>query len=497
MAVAAMVVAPVIFVAVGVANAVPSTLGPCAGDLTGTTFTLTADCATTAPVIVTAGITTVSGAGPGAPTGGFTISASDTPSAQWNGAILQIPPGRTVTVENLTVSGPATGFSISTNANFVVYGILFNDSSGTVNNVTVEHIWQQPNASGAPSPNTGTAIRSEGPTAGRTVTITNTTVFDYQKNGIDGRGAMTMNLSGNTIGPPANLEGFIAANGIVYLGGASGTATNNTIQGSGDQQLPGPPGGGTNASAVLLWGATGVTIDHNIITGAKTDIGVAVTDGNGDGTGTPSTNITISFNQIGRTSPDAPDPTGHGIDVLHPPSSATLICNTFTNWNANVVGAVQMSCTTLPNGTECTTYSANIFTVQGGTPPFTWSVSSGSLPPGLTMAPADGSITGSNPTAGTFNFTVMVSDSSEPTLTATQPQTITITPCAAATTTVPPTEPPSTAAPTTAPSVAPTMPATLPPTGSESRAPLYVGAVLFVLGALVVTVTTRRRARQS
>ena len=29
------------------ANAVPSTLGPCVGDLTGSTFTLTADCDTT------------------------------------------------------------------------------------------------------------------------------------------------------------------------------------------------------------------------------------------------------------------------------------------------------------------------------------------------------------------------------------------------------------------------------------------------------------------
>jgi CSLREA domain-containing protein len=66
----------------------------------------------------------------------------------------------------------------------------------------------------------------------------------------------------------------------------------------------------------------------------------------------------------------------------------------------------------------------------------------------------------------------------------------------AAAPTTPPTEPPTTA-PTTTPSVAPTMPATLPPTGSGSGAPLYLGIVLFVLGAFVVTVTTRRRATRS
>jgi LPXTG-motif cell wall-anchored protein len=172
-----------------------------------------------------------------------------------------------------------------------------------------------------------------------------------------------------------------------------------------------------------------------------------------------------------------------------------LICNTFNNWNTNILGAVQMACTALPNGTECTTYSANIFTVEGGTPPFTWSVSGGSLPPGLTMSPTDGSITGMGG-VGTFTFTVMVTDSSSPPLSAAQDQTITITPCAAPPTTTPPTEPP-TAAPTTTPSVAPTEAGTLPATGSSSGAPLYVGIVLFVLGAFVVTVTTRRRANRS
>ena len=31
----------------------------------------------------------------------------------------------------------------------------------------------------------------------------------------------------------------------------------------------------------------------------------------------------------------------------------------------------------LPNGTECITYSADTFSVQGGTAPFTWSASRG------------------------------------------------------------------------------------------------------------------------
>ena len=128
----------------------------------------------------------------------------------------------------------------------VLYGIYFNDASGSVNNVTVEHIWQQPNASNAPSCGTGTGIRAENPSAPRTVTITNSTVVDYQKNGIDGRGGMmTMDVSGSSIGPPNNQEGLIAANGLVYVSGATGTGIKYSKHGCAENDGPGPPRGGS------------------------------------------------------------------------------------------------------------------------------------------------------------------------------------------------------------------------------------------------------------
>jgi hypothetical protein len=349
-----------------------------------------------------------------------------------------------VNIENLTVSGPVGGFSISTISTNVVYGILFNDSSGTVNNVTVEHIWQQPNASGAPSPNTGTAIRAEGSTAGRTLTITNTKVLDYQKNGIDGRGSMTLNVSASTIGPPHSLPGFIAPNGLVYVNGAGGTASGNTIFGAGDQ-APNPGGstaGSADGTGVLLFGATNVTITKNTITSDPstpgTDIGISVTEG-----ATGSAGITISFNHITRAGPDHPnDPTGTGIAVcsshttplvvqvcgpLDNLSSATLICNTFSNWitGRNIVGALQISCTPIPDPPCGQPYSSSVLTVQGGVAPYTWSVVD-PLPPGLSMAPSSGTISGTPTTAGTFHFTAHVTDSSAPPLSATQAASITV-----------------------------------------------------------------------
>jgi hypothetical protein len=65
----------------------------------------------------------------------------------------------------------------------------------------------------------------------------------------------------------------------------------------------------------------------------------------------------------------------------------------------------------LPNGTVGTSYTATL-TVTGGTAPHTFAVSSGSgpLPAGLDLL-SNGTITGVPVASGTFNFTVVVTDS--------------------------------------------------------------------------------------
>jgi Putative Ig domain len=72
---------------------------------------------------------------------------------------------------------------------------------------------------------------------------------------------------------------------------------------------------------------------------------------------------------------------------------------------------------TLPSGTVNTGYS-NSMTATGGTPAYTWSIASGSLPPGLTLAATSGTISGTPTTSGTYNFTATVSDNSSPVQTA-------------------------------------------------------------------------------
>jgi hypothetical protein len=64
----------------------------------------------------------------------------------------------------------------------------------------------------------------------------------------------------------------------------------------------------------------------------------------------------------------------------------------------------------LPTGTVGTAYSQTL-QASGGIAPYTWSVSSGTLPAGLSLATSTGVVSGTPTTAASANFTVEVKDS--------------------------------------------------------------------------------------
>ena len=71
---------------------------------------------------------------------------------------------------------------------------------------------------------------------------------------------------------------------------------------------------------------------------------------------------------------------------------------------------VTISTSSLSGGTVGQAYSETI-AASGGTPPFAWTLDSGSLPAGLALNASTGAVTGTPTTVGTATFTARVTDS--------------------------------------------------------------------------------------
>ena len=78
---------------------------------------------------------------------------------------------------------------------------------------------------------------------------------------------------------------------------------------------------------------------------------------------------------------------------------------------------LQVTTSSLPAATGGVPYSATL-TAHGGVKPYTWSVTSGSLPPGMTLDSFTGVISGTSDVTGTYQFMVTVKDSEYPRMTA-------------------------------------------------------------------------------
>lgn len=104
-----------------------------------------------------------------------------------------------------------------------------------------------------------------------------------------------------------------------------------------------------------------------------------------------------------------------------------LVCSVTLTVGASVASAGLQVATDVPPAQVGGAY-ADQFSVSGGTAPYTWSLGSGSaLPAGLSLSPS-GLLSGTPTAAGPVMFTVDVTDSSSPVLTAAQPLGLLVAP---------------------------------------------------------------------
>jgi hypothetical protein len=86
-----------------------------------------------------------------------------------------------------------------------------------------------------------------------------------------------------------------------------------------------------------------------------------------------------------------------------------IICTACGSPSTDTGGQVTIATSTLPVGTVGSTYSYSI-PATGGTPPYVWSLSSGTLPAGLGLT-TKGNIHGTLVASGATTFTIAVQDS--------------------------------------------------------------------------------------
>ncbi|MFN4257951.1 MAG: beta strand repeat-containing protein [Gemmataceae bacterium] len=295
-----------------------------------------------------------------------------------------------ITISDSTIASNSVITASSTNGNG---GGLYNTTSSTyvISNSTI---------SGNLANNLGGGIHNT--SSGGTISITHSTITGNRANANDsdpppttggggirrvGGGAITLHntiVAGNFLGSgttPNDLSGSFS--GTFNLIGDAGTAgglshggTNGNIVGDGST--------GTLVTSTILNTTLanngGPTRTHALVTGS-----LAIDAGN------PAFTPPPNFDQRGTGFPRV--------------SGGRLDIGAF-----ELAPAFAITTTSLPNGTYGTAYSQTIETVNGS-PPLSFSISAGALPNGLTLAAATGQISGTPTAAGSFTFTVSVTDS--------------------------------------------------------------------------------------
>jgi Putative Ig domain len=171
------------------------------------------------------------------------------------------------------------------------------------------------------------------------------------------------------------------------------------------------PGGTQNTAYSAMLAATGGLTPYTwSVTAGSLPVGLHLNASSGAITGTPSGGGTSNF-------------TVQVADANLPPSTASA------QLSITISPAVPLSITTtfLPSGNAGIAYSATLVAI-GGVYPYTWSLTSGSLPNGLSLNSSTGTIAGTPTTPGTSNFTVQVADSETPPVTASAPLSVVINP---------------------------------------------------------------------
>ncbi|WP_051958901.1 putative Ig domain-containing protein [Janthinobacterium sp. RA13] len=155
-----------------------------------------------------------------------------------------------------------------------------------------------------------------------------------------------------------------------------------------------------NVSATVAYGSSANPITLNLSGGAATSVAVASAASHGTAT---SSGTSITYTPTaGYGGPDSFSYTASNGVGTSAPATVTITVSGPT---------ITITPSTVPAATVGTAYSENV-TAANGAAPYTYAISAGALPAGLSLNTSTGLLSGTPTAAGTFNFTVRAEDSS-------------------------------------------------------------------------------------
>ncbi len=225
---------------------------------------------------------------------------------------------------------------------------------------------------------------------------------------------------------PAGLS--LSSAGVISGTPSGSTGTSNFTVKVTDSQTPTPATSSANLSITVS--IAPLTITTTSLTGGVTGKAYNQTLQANGGNPPYSWSITLGSLPAGlslnaSTGAITGTPTATGTSSFTVKVTDSALASATANLSITINGALAITTTSLPGGSVGATYSSTV-QANGGVTSYTWKVTSGSLPAGLSLNTSSGNISGTPTATGTSNFTIQVTDSESPAVTVSKGLSITI-----------------------------------------------------------------------
>jgi uncharacterized protein with beta-barrel porin domain len=332
---------------------------------------------------------TITATGGALPLDGWYECDIDDPS--YDGTQICLPPGLTL---NPSPNSATTTLSGSpTTAGSYTFAVSLNDGLNQAGVATYILV-----VGASSTPTLTSAAPNSGSTAGATsVVLTGTNLTGATAVSFGGTAASSFivnSATSITAITPAHAAGVVS----VAVTTPSGTTPPNTAY---TYAVPAPTVGPVSATVAANSSANPITL--SLSGGAANSVAVASAASHGTATAS-GTSITYTPT-AGYSGQDTFTYTATNASGTSSPATVTVTVSAPT---------LAITPTTVPNGTVSTAYSQTI-SATGGTAPYTYAISAGSLPAGLSLNTSTGTLSGTPTASGTFNFTVQATDANSAT----------------------------------------------------------------------------------